>query len=145
MARLVLIAILLVPFIEIAGFIWVGGEIGVLATIAATLLTAAFGVLMLRMQGLSLVIDARAMMARGEVPARQFADAMLLAFAGLMLLIPGFFTDAIGLLLLIPPIRGAIFAVVSRNMVVVSSYEPGRYRQGPKAIDLDPDDYESRF
>ncbi|WP_127143765.1 FxsA family protein [Pelagibacterium montanilacus] len=142
MARIILIFILALPFIEIAGFIWVGGEIGVLATIGATILTAAFGILMLRIQGVGLLLDTRAMMARGEVPARQFADAMLLALAGLLLLVPGFFSDLVGLLLLIPPLRHALFDALSRNMVVVTTYSPsGRTGSAPKAIDLDEDEY----
>lgn len=141
MGRLVIIAIVLLPFMEIAGFIWVGGQIGILATLLAIILTAVLGVLIIRWQGLGLMLDSRAMMARGEIPTRNFAEAMMLAFAGLLLLIPGFVTDVIGLLLLIPPVRSALYALLSRNMVVVQTYDPGQPTGGNRSIDLDPDSY----
>src|SRR5690554_3905658 len=114
MGRLIVVFLLLLPFLEIAGFIWVGGQIGILATLAAIVVTAVIGVLIIRWQGMGLVLDSRAMMARGEIPAKAFAEAMMLAIAGLLLLIPGFLTDAMGLLLLIPPVRAALFALLSR-------------------------------
>lgn len=141
MGRFIIVFILLLPFIEIAGFIWVGGQIGVLATLAAIIVTALAGVLIIRWQGMGLVLDSRAMMARGEIPAKAFAEAMMLAVAGLLLLVPGFVTDAMGLLLLIPPVRAALYALLSRNMVVVSTYRPTQPGPGTRSIDLDPDSY----
>lgn len=141
MAPAILIAILAMPLLEIAAFIWLGGQIGVLSTLAAILLTAIIGIAIVRWQGMGLVMDSRAMMARGEMPARQFAEAMMLAIAGVFLVIPGFITDAMGFALLIPAVRGALFNFLSRNMVVVSTYAPGRGAATRKSIDLDPDDY----
>jgi UPF0716 protein FxsA len=141
MGRIVLLLILLTPFMEIAGFIWIGGMIGILPTLAAIVLTAVLGVFIIRWQGMGLVLDSRAMMARGEIPAKNFAHSMMLAMAGLLLLIPGFFTDAIGFLLLVPPVRSALYALLSRNMVVVSAYRPANPGPGTKSIDLDPDAY----
>lgn len=141
MGRAIFLLILVFPFIEIAGFIWVGGKIGILPTLAAIIVSAVLGLLIIRWQGMGLVYDSRAMIARGEIPARNFADAMLLALAGILLLIPGFVSDAIGFLLLIPPVRGAIYAYLSRNMVVVSTYRPANPGPGTKSIDLDRDSY----
>ncbi len=141
MGRLILALILLVPFLEIAGFIWVGGAIGVFPTLAATVLTAIAGLFVIRWQGMGLIVDSRAMMARGEVPAKNFAEAMMLAVAGLFLLVPGFFTDAIGFVLLVAPVRSALYGLLSRNMVVVSTYRPSNPGPGMKSIDLDPDSY----
>lgn len=142
MGRLLLLSIVLMPFIEIAVFIWIGGQIGILATLAAIIGTAVAGIALVRFQGLGLLLDTRAMMARGEVPARQFGEAMLLAFAGILLLIPGFLTDLIGFVLLIPGVRSAIFTAMSRNMVIVTTYRPdGAPNTGPKAIDLDSDSF----
>lgn len=138
MARLILLLLLAAPFLEIATFIWVGGEIGIFPTLAAIILTAVVGLFILRWQGMGLVADSRAMMARGEIPARQFAEAMMLAFAGIFLLVPGFLTDAAGFALLIPPVRTMLYGYLSRNMVVVNTYQPP---QGPRPIDLDPNDY----
>lgn len=141
MARFILLSILLLPFIEIAAFIWVGGQIGILATLATIILTAIVGVMLVRLQGLGIIMDSRAMMARGEIPARQFSDVMLLALAGLLLVVPGFVTDAVGLALLIPPVRGWLYGLMSRNMVVVSTYRPAQPGPGQKSIDLDSGDY----
>ncbi|WP_332713420.1 FxsA family protein [Pelagibacterium mangrovi] len=141
MARFIALALLALPFIEIAGFIWVGGQIGILPTLAAIILTAVAGVLIIRWQGLGMVLDSRAMMARGEVPARQFAEMMMIALAGLLLVIPGFATDLIGFALLIPPVRGWLYHLMSRNMVVVSTYRPSQPGPAYKSIDLDSDDY----
>lgn len=141
MARFILVAFLLLPFIEIAGFIWVGGQIGILATLAAIVLSAFVGIAIVRWQGLGMVLDSRAMMARGEVPARQFADMMMIGIAGMLLVIPGFVTDAMGFMLLIPPVRGWLYHLMSRNMVVVSTYRPSQPSPAYKSIDLDDDDY----
>lgn len=141
MGRLIVVFLALLPFLEIAGFIWVGGQIGILATLAAIVVTAVIGIGIIRWQGMGLVLDSRAMMARGEIPAKAFAEAMMLAVAGLLLFIPGFVTDAIGVLLLIPPVRAALYAFLSRNMVVVSTYRPTQPGPGIRAIDLDPDSY----
>lgn len=141
MGQLLLIAILLTPIAEIASFIWIGGQIGIFSTLAAIIATAVIGVAIIRWQGMGLIIDSRAMMARGEVPARPFAEAMMLAVAGFFLLIPGFLTDTIGFVLLIPPVRAALYGALSRNMVVVSTYRPGGPQTGTRSIDLDPDSY----
>lgn len=141
MARFILVAFLLLPFIEIAGFIWVGGQIGILATLAAIVLSAFVGIAIVRWQGLGMVLDSRAMMARGEVPARQFADMMMIGIAGMLLVIPGFVTDAVGFMLLIPPVRGWLYHLMSRNMIVVSTYRPSQPSPAYKSIDLDDDDY----
>ncbi len=141
MGRFILLTVLLIPFIEIAGFIWVGGQIGVLSTLLAIVLTAAAGVMIIRWQGMGMVMDSRAMMARGEVPQRQVAEMMMMAVAGFFLLVPGFFTDAIGFVLLIPPVRRWIYAQMSKSMVVLASYRPSRPGPAYKSIDLDQDDY----
>src|SRR5690606_40470985 len=92
-------------------------------------------------EGLGVVLDSRAMMERGEVPARQFADMMMIGVAGLLLVIPGFVTDIFGFALLVPPIRGWLYNWMSRNMVVVTTYRPSQPGQAPKSIDLDEGDY----
>lgn len=141
MGRFVLLGLLLMPFVEIAVFIWIGGMVGILGTLALIVLAAAGGLMILRWQGMGLLLDSRAMMARGEVPARQFAEMMMIAAAGLLLVIPGFVTDLFALGLLVPPLRSWLYGLLSRNMVVVTTYRPAEPGPAPKAIDLDPDDY----
>ena len=141
MGRLILLTVLLLPFLEIAGFIWVGSEIGILPTLAAIILTAVAGVMILRWQGMGMIMDSRAMMARGEMPRQNIAETMMMAVAGIFLLIPGFITDAIGFLLLIPPVRAWLYHQMSRNMIIVTEYRPSNPGRAYKAIDLDSDDY----
>ncbi len=94
-----------VPAIEIAVFVEVGGWLGAWPTIFLTFATAAAGAFMLRVQGLTALRRAEASMARDEPPVRELIDGLCLLLAGLLLLIPGFATDTIGLLLFIPPLR----------------------------------------
>lgn len=103
-----LLALIVVPLIEIGLFIQVGGWIGLWPTLAAIVLTAVIGAALLRRQGLKAVTDAQTAMNRGEVPIRPVFDVACLFFAGAFLLTPGFLTDAIGFALLVPPVRAAI-------------------------------------
>lgn len=141
MGRIVIIAILLLPFLEIAAFIWVGGQIGILATLAAIVASAVIGIAILRRQGLGMVMDSRTLLARGQVPQQEFAEMMMLAVAGFLLLVPGFITDVAGFALLVPPVRHLIYQRISRNMVIVTDYRPSQPGPHRPSIDLDPDSY----
>ncbi|SDG22633.1 UPF0716 protein FxsA [Pelagibacterium luteolum] len=141
MGRMIVLAVLALPFLEIATFIWVGGQIGILGTLAAIILTAFAGIAIVRWQGLGMIMDTRAMMARGEMPQKQFAEMMMIAVAGFLLIVPGFLTDVLGLLLLIPPVRSWIYQAMSRNMVIVTNYRPSQPGPAQRAIDLDSDSY----
>jgi UPF0716 protein FxsA len=99
---------ILVPIIEIYLFIKVGSAIGALATVALVFLTAMIGVYLLRQQGLSTLNQVQAQMQRGEIPATSLFEGMLLFIAGVLLLTPGFMTDSIGFVLMIPPLRKVI-------------------------------------
>ena len=123
MGRLFLIAVLALPLLEIAGFVVVGRAIGVFATLGLVLLAGVLGVLVLRAKGMALPFQLRAAVERGELPGRSIADAMLVALAGGLLIIPGFVTDIVALLLLLPPVRGLIYTALSRKLKVVSSYD----------------------
>lgn len=103
--RLFLPILLLLPLIEIAGFVIVGGEIGVFSTLALILLTGMAGILLLRRQGFDTLRRAQARMNQGEPPVREVFDGICLALAGVLLIVPGFLTDIIGVLLFLPPVR----------------------------------------
>lgn len=105
MAILLLVAFIGIPILEIAIFIEVGSRIGVVPTIVLTLATAVAGTVLLRTQGLATLARARAQMDRGEMPKDELFDGVCLLLAGACLLTPGFFTDAIGLLLFVPAVR----------------------------------------
>ncbi len=94
-----------VPVIEIAIFIQVGGLIGVWPTIAIVLGTAFLGASLLRLQGLQTWRRAEEAMRRGEPPVAEMLDGVFLFIAALLMVTPGLFTDAIGILFLIPPVR----------------------------------------
>ncbi len=105
MAGLILLAFIVIPIIEIAVFIQVGGAIGVWLTIGLTLLTAVAGTILLRTQGLATLARAQATLASGEPPVAEMLDGMCILAAGALLLAPGFVTDTIGLLLFVPAVR----------------------------------------
>jgi len=93
------------PLIELYFLIQVGSVIGALPTILLSVLTALIGGWLVRMQGLAVLMRVREMLDRGETPALEVLDGAVLLFCGFALLLPGFITDAIGFLLLIPPLR----------------------------------------
>jgi UPF0716 protein FxsA len=99
---------LLVPMVEIYFLIQVGGIIGAIPTIALVVFTALLGAMLLRLQGWATLQRTRMSMAQGQVPALEMLEGVLLVFAGALLLTPGFVTDAIGFLLLVPPLRQAL-------------------------------------
>ena len=147
MGRILFLIFLVVPLIEIALFVLVGQAFGLWPTLLGVVVMALAGVLVLRLQGMALLTEIRTTMGRGMLPARALADAMLVSIAGLLLLTPGFFTDLLGLLLLIPQVRQGLYALLRSQMVVVSSVHgaPPRTSGMPLdnggTIDLDDDDW----
>src|SRR5688572_11172526 len=114
LARLIVIFVLALPLIEIALFIVIGQAIGLWPTLLGIVLTGLAGALVLRWQGMGVVREMQARFSRGEMPARQMGDAVLIGLAGVLLLLPGYFTDLIGLLLLLPWTRAAIYRLLTR-------------------------------
>lgn len=104
---IILILLLALPFAEIAVFIAVGEEIGILRTLALMILSAIGGVLLVRHQGLGHLRRLRENIRSGQPPVRDLLHTAMLVFAGICLVVPGFITDVIGLVLLIPPVRSA--------------------------------------
>lgn len=96
---------LMLPLIEIAVFIAVGDKIGILTTLLFALGTAMLGGSIIRQQGLQVMSDARQSMDGGHIPAQEIFTGFCLVAAGATLITPGFVTDAIGFLLLVPPVR----------------------------------------
>jgi len=106
MPLLLLLAIfVLIPATELYVLIEVGSEIGALTTIWLVILTALIGGWMVRHQGLAVMFRVREQLDRGEPPAIEMIEGVLLLMTGFMLLLPGFITDVLGFLLLIPPLR----------------------------------------
>lgn len=105
MGRILLLALVGVPLIEIAVFIQVGGVIGLWPTIAVVVLTAVIGAALLRQQGMATLMRAQRELAENRVPVRELFDAVCLLLGGALLLTPGFVTDLAGFSLLVPPVR----------------------------------------
>lgn len=105
MTRLLLLAFILTPIIEIAGFITVGGWIGLWPTLLVVLLTAVAGTILVRQQSAQVISRINTQLGAGQIPGRALFDGLCLFAAALLLLTPGFFTDVIGIGLLLPPVR----------------------------------------
>ncbi|MFQ5659031.1 MAG: FxsA family protein [Gammaproteobacteria bacterium] len=103
--RLLLILFFTVPLIEIYLLIQVGGLVGVMPTIGLCVLTAIIGAWLLRLQGLQTLARVQRRLEHGEMPATDLLEGLILLMCGALLLTPGFFTDTIGFLCLVPKIR----------------------------------------
>ena len=149
MARFFAFGLIILPIIEIAIFIKVGQTIGLFPTLALVIGAALLGALLLRMQGLSVLTQLRSNVSAGRMPARTIADTMMIGLAALFLVLPGFLSDIVALSLLLPPVRGWIYAALASRVRVVDTTASYR-RHDPDAsrlegtIDLDDDDYRPR-
>jgi UPF0716 protein FxsA len=103
--RILLILFLTVPLVEIAILIKVGKVIGAGYTIALVIGTAFLGALLLRIQGLSTLAKIQTNINKGQLPATELIEGLILLISGVLLLTPGFFTDMFGFLALIPILR----------------------------------------
>ncbi|EQB9036567.1 FxsA family protein [Vibrio cholerae] len=118
MFPILLFLFIAVPVIEIVLFIQVGGVLGVWPTIALVLLTAIVGASLVRSQGLQTLLTVQQRLAQGQLPAQQILEGVMLAVAGVLLLTPGFFTDILGMLVLLPAPRAYLAKqLMSRVMV----------------------------
>ncbi|MGB5559550.1 MAG: FxsA family protein [Paracoccaceae bacterium] len=124
-----------IPIIEIALFIQVGGWIGLWPTLGIVILTAVLGTWLMREQGLRALQDLKTSMNELRDPTEPLAHGAMILFAGALLLTPGFFTDMVGLLLLIPPVRSAVYSYL-RSRVKVQSFTVHGGRQ-PSGADTD--------
>ncbi|HTN33066.1 MAG TPA: FxsA family protein [Marinobacter sp.] len=121
---------IILPIAEMAVLIKVGGIIGVFNTVGLILLTAIVGVWLLRKQGLATLLKANQRLNSGELPAKEVAEGLILAVGGALLLAPGFITDAIGFLCLIPGIRHLLAAQVLKRMVVAGQSQSFHFVSG---------------
>lgn len=132
--RLLFLLFLVVPLIEIYLLIEVGSVLGALPTVALVVLTAIIGAFLLRLQGFVTMQRVRSSMARGEIPAVEMLEGVVLLFCGALLLTPGFFTDTLGFLGLIPALRrGMIYWLLGKG--ILTSRVRGRPDQGPPGAD----------
>ncbi len=123
------LAFVLVPIIEIALFIQVGGAIGLFPTLLIVVVTAVLGTWLVRNQGQLAMGQLRNSFKRLSDPTEPLAHGAMILFAGALLLTPGFFTDAVGFALLIPRVRIAVFNYL-RTKITVAQFHMGQGPQG---------------
>jgi UPF0716 protein FxsA len=149
--RFFLLPILLLwPLAEIAGFVLVGRALGLWATLGLVVGTAILGAILLRSQGMQILKQISAESRDGRMPGRTLVDGAMIVVAGILLLLPGFLTDLIGLALFIPFVRSFLWSLVGKRIVVIrtrttSHYEgsrtgPAGQKPGP-VVDLDEEDF----
>jgi UPF0716 protein FxsA len=132
-----------VPILEIALFIQVGGAIGIWATLAIVVLTALAGTTLMRIQGMQALSKLQRSVEQGGNPVGPIAHGALILVAGVLLLTPGFFTDAVGLALLIPPVRDFLIRYgASKITVQAATFVNARGSNGPPAADAIDAEYE---
>lgn len=134
------LAFLAVPLIEIALFIQIGGAIGLWPTLLIVVLTAIAGTFLVRAQGAMALSQLRGSFSNLQDPTRPLAHGAMILFAGALLLTPGFFTDACGFALLLPPVRDALIAFIAKR-VEVQKFEMGGAAQTnqPQDVVIDGD------
>lgn len=146
--------LLFVPILEIAAFIVIGGQIGVLMTLAMILVTAIIGSILLRIQGISILSRIQSESEQGNLPGKDVIHGVMIVVAGILLLTPGFVTDTVGFLLFIPAVRTAIWTWVGSRVTVTAfgssmHSHPGDHRHPDRprqegVIDLDAEDYSEK-
>ena len=137
------LAFLAVPLIEIALFIKVGGLIGLWPTLAIVVLTAVLGTWLVRSQGRLALDQLRRSFSELNDPTEPLAHGAMILLAGALLLTPGFFTDAVGFSLLLPPVRSAVFRYL-QSRVVVHQFQmgPNPAQRRPASGDVIDGDFE---
>lgn len=126
---------LLVPIVEIGLFIQVGGIIGLWPTLGIVVLTAIAGTFLIRSQGSAVLAQLRGSIENLTDPTEPLAHGAMVLFAGALLLTPGFFTDAVGLSLMIPGVRGKVYRFI-RSRITVTRFQYGeRQRPAPPPQD----------
>ncbi|MDU8942528.1 FxsA family protein [Ovoidimarina sediminis] len=131
-----------VPLIEIALFIQIGGAIGLWPTLLVVVLTAIAGTALVRSQGLHALSSLKSSVNELRDPSEPLAHGAMILFSGALLLTPGFFTDTVGFLLLVPGVRNWVIARV-RERVQVTQFEYGtRAPHEPRPDDVIDGEYE---
>ena len=138
MGLYLLIAFIGIPLVEIGLLIQVGSVIGTLPTLAIIIVTAIVGAYMVRAQGLATAQSARRTLSQGQVPLAEVFDGVCLFASGMLLLTPGFVTDSVGGLLLVPLFRQWLRGMLVRRMLDTAlGPDDGGPNSQDRAIDAD--------
>jgi UPF0716 protein FxsA len=151
--RIPAIILLLLPLAEIAGFVLVGQWLGVLTTLALVLGSSILGLLVLKSNGISLAQRLRRPQnGTPEESVKTLVDGTAQVVGGILLLLPGFITDTLGLLLLVPLVRTTLWGFIKTRIVTVRSTggsangfewnaRPSRPNASDNVVDLDAEEY----
>ena len=124
-----LLAFIIIPILEIYLFIKVGSIIGDLTTVALIILTAIIGVRLLRSQGIATLQKVQTSIQQGEMPTEALLEGIFIIVGGALLLTPGFFTDAVGFICLIPILRQYLVSWLRKRIQPTTS----TFSQSPKS------------
>ncbi|MGO8877173.1 MAG: FxsA family protein [Acidimicrobiales bacterium] len=128
------VGVLLVVAAEIASFVAVAEQIGFLWAFAILLVMSALGPFIVRRVGFGVLAQTRERLGRGEMPTRELLDGLLVLIGGVMICVPGFVGDALGLLLMVEPVRRLVIRVAGNRLTRrIQNLRPGRWR----VIDVD--------
>lgn len=158
MFRFLVIAFIVVPIIEIYLIVQVDAAIGGWETLALLVLDSVIGAWLVRREGFSILAKVQTALGRGSLPTNELIDGMLVLFAGALMLTPGFLTDGLGFILLLPPTRAVVRNALKRRFAGRISVGGGSFGApfgatfgGPGVTDVqwsdvpaDPDDADDR-
>lgn len=141
--------LLAIPISEIAVFILVGGQIGVLWTFAIILFTAILGSILLRIQGFQVIKRLQEESAAGKIPGKELYHGAMILVAGVLLLTPGFVTDSLGFLLFFPPFRTFLWSIIGSKIIISplnNNWNSGTANNNKRfeedVVDLDPNEFQ---
>ena len=135
----VLLSIILIPIIEIYLFIKIGAQIGAFNTISLIFITAIIGIIYARYEGLNTLRSGFTQLLKNEMPAYEIISGAAIAFAAFLLIIPGFATDILGFLIILPLTRKLIFKKLSKKLKK-ETYEKKSYIDGESEEIKDDDE-----
>ncbi|MEM7236705.1 MAG: FxsA family protein [Pseudomonadota bacterium] len=131
------VVLVVIPIIEILLFIEVGGWIGAWPTVGIVILTALIGTMLLRQQGFAALADLQRQLSEGQDPRATLAHGAMILVAGIVLLTPGFFTDALGFFLLIPQVRAGLIQYFATRIEMHTARQSQNARANRETIDGD--------
>jgi len=150
---LVLLLGLAAIFVEIAGLIFVGSHLGIMPTLLLLVMAMLAGIILLRLQGGGLMRRIAQELERDQVPDRSLVEGMMMVMASILLIIPGFISDVIGILLFLAPVRAVLWRYLARYVTSSAKFytrsgrsytRPGpgeKFKRNIIDIDLDGQDY----
>src|SRR5207249_3864564 len=109
---------LVMPLVELAVIIKIGAAVGVINTVGLLLLSSIVGAWLMKREGLGVLRRMQLAVNEGRVPGKELADGALILFGGALMVAPGFITDILGMLLLLPPVRAVVRAMVRRRIAL---------------------------